>query len=64
MRIVEYLEWLCADAGLADPGKVAERLALLKEGAIATAHVRGMPEAAQLAKEMARLLIEDSRAQG
>lgn len=63
-RIVEYLERLCADAGLADPGKVAERLALLKEGAIATAHVRGMPEAAQLAKEMARLLIEDSRAQG
>ena len=64
VRIVEYLERLCVDAGLADPGKVAERLALLKEGAIATAHVRGMPEAAQLAKEMARLLIEDSRAQG
>ncbi len=64
VRIVEYLERLCADAGLADPGKVAERLALLKEGAIASAHVRGMPEAAQLAKEMARLLIEDSRARG
>ncbi len=57
LRIVEYLERLCAQAGAKDPGALAEQLALLKEGAIATAHVRGMPEAASLAKDMARNLI-------
>lgn len=57
LRIVEYLERLCAQAGAKDPGALAEQLALLKEGAIATAHVRGMPTAASLAKDMARNLI-------
>lgn len=57
LRIVEYLERLCAQAGAKDPGALAEQLALLKEGAIATAHVRGMPAAASLAKDMARNLI-------
>jgi hypothetical protein len=56
-RVVEYLSKLCAEAGLVNPSGVAEKLALLKEGAIVTAHVRGMPEAAGLAKEMARQVI-------
>lgn len=56
--IVEYLERLCSDAGIPHPEKLAEQLALLKEGAIATAHVRGMPEAAEIAKEMAARMID------
>ncbi|MAU51640.1 MAG: TetR family transcriptional regulator [Roseovarius sp.] len=59
-RIVDYLERLCAEAGAADPARLAEELALLKEGAIATAHVRGMPEAARLARDMARRMIDES----
>lgn len=56
-RIVEYLEELCTEAGLANPASLAEQLALLKEGAIVTAHVRNMPGAAKVAKDMARTLI-------
>lgn len=56
-RVVEYLEKTCAQAGADDPRALAERLALLKEGAIATAHVRGMPEAAGIAKEMAETIL-------
>ena len=57
VRVVEYLEKLCREAGLTDPRTTAEQLALLKEGAIATAQVRNMPEAAQSAKQMARVLL-------
>jgi AcrR family transcriptional regulator len=56
--IVEYLKRLCSDAGASDPARLAEQLALLKEGAIATAHVRGMPGAAQIAREMAARMID------
>lgn len=56
--IVDYLERLCSEAGAPEPRHLAEQLALLKEGAIATAHVRGMPEAAQIAKDMAAGMIE------
>ena len=56
--IVDYLERLCSEAGAPEPRHLAEQLALLKEGAIATAHVRGMPEAAQIAKDMAARMIE------
>lgn len=55
--IVEHLEALCAEAGSQAPRELAEKLALLKEGAISTAHVRGMPEAAQIAKAIAATLI-------
>lgn len=64
IRIVEYLTKLCAEAGLSDPSEMAEKLALLKEGAIVTAHVRGMPEAAKIAKEMARQMLVASRSAG
>ena len=47
-----------AEAGADDAHDLAEKLALLKEGAISTAHVRGMPEAAQIAKTIARTLID------
>lgn len=60
-RIVDYLEKTCRAAQLPQPERLAERLALLKEGAIATAHVRNMPQAAQLAREMARILIDTAR---
>ena len=55
--IVDYLEGLCAQAGAPDPRALAEQLALLKEGAIATAQVRGLPEAARTAKAIAQGLI-------
>ncbi|MDF1586735.1 TetR/AcrR family transcriptional regulator [Marinimicrococcus flavescens] len=55
--IVAYLGRLCAQAGARDPEQLAEQLALLKEGAIVTAHVRGMPEAAGIAKKMAGIMI-------
>lgn len=57
VRIVEYLARLCREAGFVDPDQLAEQLAMLKEGAIATAHVRDMPEAAKLAKTMARTIL-------
>lgn len=56
--IVDYLARLCAEAGARDPQGLAEQLALLKEGAIVTAQVRGMPDAAQTAKAMARGIID------
>lgn len=56
--ILEYIERLCAQAGAAEPRALAEQLALLKEGAIVTAQVRGMPEAAQVAKQVAATLLD------
>ena len=44
-------------AGAEDPAALAEQLALLKEGAIATAQVRGMPVASRTAKAIAETLI-------
>lgn len=56
-RIVDYLTKVCADAGARNPSELAEQLALLKEGAIVTAHVRGISEAARTAKTIAEGLI-------
>lgn len=56
-RIVDYLTKVCADAGARNPSGLAEQLALLKEGAIVTAQVRGMPEAAGIAKSIAEGVI-------
>ena len=58
--IVDYLTKLCTEAGAADPQGLAEQLALLKEGAIVTAQVRGMPEAAKTAKAMAQGLLDQA----
>jgi len=59
-RIVEYLTRLCTEAGARDPEALAEQLALLKEGAIVTAHVRSRPQAAAQAKQAAAVLIADA----
>ncbi len=56
-RIVDYLTTVCAAAGAEAPAALAEQLALLKEGAIVTAQVRGMPAAARTAKTIAAGLI-------
>ncbi|WP_132248640.1 hypothetical protein [Primorskyibacter sedentarius] len=60
-RIVDYLQKTCREAQLPEPEQMAEHLALLREGAIATAHVRNMPEAAILARDMARNVINAAR---
>jgi AcrR family transcriptional regulator len=60
LRIVEFLERLCEQAGASAPRELAEQLALLKEGAIVTAQVRGMPEAARVARQTAALLLREA----
>ena len=57
-EIVDYLAKLCTKAGATDPETLAEQLALLKEGAIVTAHVRGMTESARVAKTIATGLLD------
>lgn len=56
--VVDHLEQICRKAGAAAPLELAEQIALIKEGAIATAHVRGMPEAALNAKRVAAALMD------
>ena len=56
--IVDYLAGLAVAAGAAEPKALAEQLALLKEGAIVTAQVRGMRQAAGSAKVVARVVID------
>ena len=57
-KILDYLVELCSAAGAADPVGLAEQLALLKEGAIVTAQVRGLSDAAQIAKSIATGLLD------
>lgn len=57
-RIVDHLVDLANAAGAAEPRKLAEQLALLKEGAIVTAQLRGISDAAQQAKLIASALID------
>ncbi|QPO10467.1 TetR/AcrR family transcriptional regulator [Thalassospira sp. A40-3] len=56
--VLEHIADLCTKAGASDPKQLAEQLALLKEGAIVTAQVRGMPESARIAKTMATALLD------
>ncbi|MGA0601464.1 TetR/AcrR family transcriptional regulator [Caulobacter sp. KR2-114] len=56
--IVDYLKTLAAQAGAADPDALAEQLALLKEGAIVSAQVRGLTDAALKARPVAAMLID------
>lgn len=60
LRIVEYLERLCTEAGARDPRALAQQLALLKEGAIVTAQVCGMPGSAGTARSMAENLLREA----
>lgn len=52
---------VAAGAGAADPAVLAERLMLLVEGAIVTAHVEGDPDAAVRARSAAAALLELAR---
>lgn len=56
-KIVASLEDLCRQAGLSDPAHCARQLALLKEGAIAEAFVRGQVQCWKTAQDMARRLL-------
>lgn len=56
--VVDELAELCRRAGLSDPERRARQLALLKEGAIAEAFVRGDIEAWRTAREMARTVLD------
>lgn len=55
--MVEDLRALCEAAGAKDAGSLAERLALLVEGAIVVAQVCGRVEAARDAKSAAEMLL-------
>lgn len=50
--IIDYLAGLVTAAEAHEPQKLAEQLALLKEGAILTAQVRGIDDAARQAKQI------------
>lgn len=52
-----YIESLCREAGLKSPDELAKKLALLIEGAIVTAQVSELDDAAVTARQAALLLI-------
>ena len=58
--ILDYIEKLAAAAGAHDPKELAFALNLLAEGAIVTAQVAGIMDAATRAKRSAALLIQDA----
>lgn len=55
--ILTELAALCRQAGVPDPDRCARQLALLKEGAISEAYVRGDRDAWRTAREMAEKLL-------
>ena len=55
-----YIRGLCADAGAQNPDALAEKLALLLEGAIVTAQVSQRRGTAQVARTVAKTLIADA----
>lgn len=58
-RLVQaYFEELARAANLKNPKDLAEEINLLHEGATAVAHISGKHKAAQLAKRVARKLID------
>ncbi len=52
-----YIRDLCVQAGAKEPDVLADKLALLFEGAVVTSQVSQKPEAAKTAKEIAKSLI-------
>ncbi|NMH99526.1 TetR/AcrR family transcriptional regulator [Pseudonocardia acidicola] len=58
------LNEVAAGAGVADPAVLAERLMLLVEGAIVTAHVEGDADAALRGRSAAEALLEHDRLTG
>lgn len=57
-RVKEHLATLAKEAGLRDPGALAEKLLLLLEGAMVTASMRKSHEPLNVARNMARDLVE------
>lgn len=53
----DLLATLIEQAGLAEPGELAEQLFLLSEGAIVTASISGTPDAMQTARRAAESLL-------
>jgi len=53
-----YIRELCEQAGASNPLRLAEELALLLEGATVTAQVSQNPKTAQIAKRVAKALID------
>jgi AcrR family transcriptional regulator len=62
--VTAYLREQAEAAGATDPVALADQVALLLEGAIATAHVRADPNAAARAKELAELVVGQAIASG
>jgi AcrR family transcriptional regulator len=58
--VLDYLTELSREAGAKEPEDLAYSLNLLAEGAIVTAQVFGIPEAARRAKKAADILIRDA----
>jgi len=52
-----YFEELCVQAGVKEPDALADKLALLFEGAVVTSQVSQKPQAAKTAKNIAKSLI-------
>ena len=52
-----YFKELCVQAGVEEPDALADKLALLFEGAVVTSQVSQKPQAAKTAKDIARSLI-------
>ncbi|MCF3105268.1 TetR/AcrR family transcriptional regulator [Streptomyces roseoverticillatus] len=57
-EVLRYLHRLVSDAGAADPGPVAEQLAVLADGAITTAAITGTPAPARSARQSASAVLE------
>lgn len=55
-----YFAKLSREAGATDPEQLADRLALLLEGAIVTAQVSKTPEAAKVARDAATVLVDQA----
>ena len=55
-----YFAKLSREAGATDPEQLADRLALLLEGAIVTAQVSQAPQAAKVARDAAAVLIDQA----
>jgi AcrR family transcriptional regulator len=57
LEIQDYLRQSASDAGLRNPGRIAEELHLLAQGAIATAVATRSPDAARVARAAAKRIV-------
>jgi AcrR family transcriptional regulator len=57
-QLASYFEELVREIPLKEPKKLSEQLLLLTDGAIVMAQLQGSPDAAKIAKSIARVLLE------